>query len=165
MLVERDGLSYREAAKYLYGDKGSLGIGASMRIAQIGLFYHRADDLDAQARVSATVTHAQPVSIDGAAVQAADDPGSAADAIGRTVSVHESMPFAIYVFLANPKSFVDCLYTAALNGGDRDTLAAMASAVSGAYLGIEALPASWLAKVENRDDMEILALRMAKLVA
>ena len=75
------------------------------------------------------------------------------------------MPFAIYVFLANPKLFVDCLYTAALNGGDRDTLAAMASAVSGGYLGIEALPASWLAKVENRDDMEILALRMAKLVA
>ena len=103
--------------------------------------------------------------IDGAAVQAAADPGSAADASGRTVSVHESMPFAIYVFLANPKSCIDCLYTAALNGGDRDTLAAMASAVSGAYLGIEALLAPWLAKVENRDDMEILALRMAKLVA
>ena len=75
------------------------------------------------------------------------------------------MPFAIYVFLANPKSFVDCLYTAALNGGNRDTLAATASAVSAAYLGIEVLPASWLAKVENRDDMEILVLRMAKLVA
>ena len=88
------------------------------------------------------------------------------DAIGRTVSVHESVPFAIYAFLANPKSFVDCLYTAALNGGDQDTLAAMAHRpFSGAYLGIEALPASWLAKVENRDDMEILALRMAKLVA
>ena len=182
-----------------------------MRIAQIGLFYHRADDLDSQARVSATVTHAHPVGIDSAAVQAAAvgravaldpgelfdagafvaalfavsrtdiirgrmvlvreliaavaDPGSAADAIGRTVSVHESMPFAIYVFLANPKSCIDCLYTAALNGGDRDTLAAMASAVSGAYLGIEALLAPWLAKVENRDDIEILALRMAKLVA
>jgi len=27
----------------------------------------------------------------------------------------------------------------------------MASAVSGAYLGIEALPVSWLAKVENRE--------------
>ena len=50
-------------------------------------------------------------------VAAVADPGSAVDAIGRTVSVHESMPFAIYVFLANPKSFVDCLYTAALNGG------------------------------------------------
>ncbi|PPR71766.1 MAG: hypothetical protein CFH05_01455, partial [Alphaproteobacteria bacterium MarineAlpha3_Bin4] len=50
-------------------------------------------------------------------IAAVADPDSAADAIGRTVSVHESMPFAIYVFLANPKSFVDCLYTAALNGG------------------------------------------------
>ena len=177
-----------------------------MRIAQIGLFYHWADNLDAPARVSATVTHAHPVGIDGAAVAravaldpgepfdagafvaalfavvrtdiirgrmvlvqeliaAAADPGPVADAIGRTVSVHETMPFAIYVYLANPKSFVDCLYTAALNGGDLDTLAAVASAVSGAYLGMEALPASWLAKVENRDDMEILALRMAKLVA
>ena len=55
-----------------------------MRIVQIGLFYHRADDLDAQARVSATVTHAHPVGID-AAVQVAADPGSAADDIGHTV--------------------------------------------------------------------------------
>ena len=38
----------------------------------MGLFYHRADDLDAQARVSATVTHAPLVGVDGAAVARTD---------------------------------------------------------------------------------------------
>ena len=90
-------------------------------------------------------------------IDAAADPGLVADSIGHTVSAHESVPVAMYAFLANPKSFADCLHTTALNIGDRDALAAMASAVSGTYLGIETLLASWLAKAENRIDIENLA--------
>ncbi len=84
-------------------------------------------------------------------------PSEAADAIGRSVSVHESMPFAVYAFLRYPDSFEDCLFCAVLNGGDCDTLGAMACAISGAYLGIGAIPGAWRAKLERRAEIEDLA--------
>ncbi len=89
-------------------------------------------------------------------------PDRAADAIGRSVLVHESMPFALYAFLRHPESFADCLYCAVLNGGDRDTLGAMAGAISGAYLGVDAIPSVWRERLENRDDIEGLARRLAE---
>lgn len=90
-------------------------------------------------------------------------PKVAADSLGRSVAVDESLPFAIYSFLRYPKSFEDCLFCAILNGGDRDTLGAMACAISGAYLGIKAIPSSWRMKLENRTLIEGLASSLAKL--
>ncbi len=90
-------------------------------------------------------------------------PSYAAEQLGRTVAVHESLPFALYSFLCHPKSFEDCLYCAILHGGDRDTLGAMACAVSGAYLGIESIPESWRQRLENRSYIEDLALRLSEV--
>jgi len=159
--------------------------------------------------MSAVVTHAHPLGIDGAAVQAKAvalavqrdptdafpsdafvqdllgfartsemrdkirevgdlissrvNPSVAARQLGRTVAVHESLPFALYSFLRHPQSFEDCLFCAILNGGDRDTLGAMACAISGAYLGIQAIPESWIEKLENRRYFEGLASRLLEL--
>jgi poly(ADP-ribose) glycohydrolase ARH3 len=205
-LVERRGMSYSEAACSLFGGQGSFGNGAAMRIAPVGLFFHDAPDLYEQARASASVTHAHPVGVDGAAVLAwviaqavkldpqepfpfepfsqglvdfartpeirdkmvlvrtllAENvsPPDAVRRLGRSVAVHQSMPFAIYAFLRHPKSFEACLFCAILHGGDRDTLGAMACAVSGAYLGIEAIPWDWREKLENRQYIEELALKL-----
>jgi poly(ADP-ribose) glycohydrolase ARH3 len=90
-------------------------------------------------------------------------PSSAAEQLGRTVAVYESMPFALYSFLCHLKSFEDCLYCAILHGGDRDTLGAMVGAVSGAYLGIESIPQSWRQRLENRSSIEDLALRLSEI--
>ncbi len=90
-------------------------------------------------------------------------PSSAAEQLGRTVAVHESLPFALYSFVCHRKSFEDCLYCAILHGGDRDTLGAMACAISGAYLGIESIPESWRQKLENREYIEDLALRLSEI--
>lgn len=90
-------------------------------------------------------------------------PHDAANHLGRGVAVHESMPFAIYAFLRHPHSYEQCLLCAVLNGGDRDTLGSMACAISGAYLGIEAIPQVWLNKLENRQHIEDLALRLAEI--
>jgi len=89
-------------------------------------------------------------------------PSLAAEQLGRTVAVHESLPFALYAFLRHPRSFEDCLFCATLNGGDRDTLGAMACAISGAYLGIGSIPQSWRQKLENRSYIEALALRLSE---
>jgi poly(ADP-ribose) glycohydrolase ARH3 len=90
-------------------------------------------------------------------------PQRAARELGQGVAVHRSLPFAIYCFLRHPDSFKECLFCAALNGGDRDTLGAMACAVSGAYLGVEAIPRAWREKLENRSHIEELALELEKM--
>jgi len=92
-------------------------------------------------------------------------PDTAASGIGRTVAVHESMPFAVYSFLRHVLSFEECISCAILHGGDRDTLGAMAGAISGAYLGIEAIPLSWGKKLENSTYIEKLASTLAGMVA
>jgi poly(ADP-ribose) glycohydrolase ARH3 len=89
-------------------------------------------------------------------------PNAAADLIGRSVAVHESMPFAVYSFLRHAQSFEDCIFCAIMNGGDRDTLGAMAGAISGAYVGIEAIPQSWRQKLENLTYIEGLASRLVE---
>ena len=96
-------------------------------------------------------------------INAQGPPSFAAEQLGQTVAVHESMPFALFSFLHHPKSFEDCLFCATLHGGDRDTLGAMACAISGAYLGIESIPQSWRQKLENRSYIEDLALRLSKV--
>ena len=88
-------------------------------------------------------------------------PSIAARQLGQSLAVHESLPFAFYSFLRFPSSFEDCLYCAIMHGGDRDTLGAMAGALSGAYLGFEAIPLSWRTKLENREKIEKLALELA----
>lgn len=207
--VERQGMAYGEAARTLYGGEGSFGNGAAMRIAPVGLLFHDTDRLYEAARSSATVTHAHPIGIDGAAVQAravaqavASDPrapfpmrtfldrlldtartpemrrklalvrdlvqegsppGRAARALGQGVAVHRSQPFALYAFLRHAESFEETLFCATLNGGDRDTLGAMACAIAGAYLGVDALPPAWRDKLENRHQVEGLAGELAEL--
>jgi poly(ADP-ribose) glycohydrolase ARH3 len=199
-IVERYGGTYGEAAKSLFGGEGSLGNGAAMRIVPAGLYFHNSADLYGKACLSASVTHAHPVGMDGAAIQAKaialavnmdpkeifpsnvfidtliefaktpeikekmqlvktlfaenTPPSRAAEQLGQTVAVHESMPFALFCFLAHPKSFEDCLFCAILNGGDRDTLGAMACAISGAYLGIDSIPQDCIQKLENRAYIE-----------
>jgi len=96
-------------------------------------------------------------------INAQGPPSFAAEQLGQTVAVHESMPFALFSFLRHPKSFEDCLFCATLNGGDRDTLGAMACAISGAYLGIESIPHSWRQKLENQSYIEHLALRLSEI--
>jgi len=89
-------------------------------------------------------------------------PPIVAKQLGQSIAVHESLPFAVYSFLRFPSSFEDCLYCAIMHGGDRDTLGAMAGAISGAYLGFEAIPLLWRTKLENREKIERLALELAR---
>ena len=90
-------------------------------------------------------------------------PEPAARRLGRSVAVHESMPFAAYSFLRHAGSFEECIFCAIMNGGDRDTLGAMAGAISGAYLGVAAIPPAWRAKLENLAYIERLASTLAKI--
>ena len=84
--------------------------------------------------------------------------------LGNGIEAIESVMTAVACFLTWPDSYVDAVGNAILLGGDTDTIAAMTGAISGAYLGIEAIPSATLAKLENdgkgRDYLFALADRL-----
>jgi poly(ADP-ribose) glycohydrolase ARH3 len=84
--------------------------------------------------------------------------------LGNGIEATESVMTAVACFLAWPDSYVDAIGNAILLGGDTDTIAAMTGAISGVYLGIEAIPSTTLAKLENhgkgRDYLFALADRL-----
>ena len=83
--------------------------------------------------------------------------------LGNGVEALRSVPTAIYSFLRHPKSYEDSVLYPISLGGDTDTIAAMAGAISGAYLGVEAIPHRWRAKLENRAYIEALAEELWQL--
>lgn len=77
--------------------------------------------------------------------------------LGHGIEAFNSVPTAIYSFLAEPGSFARAVQLAISLGGDTDTIGAMAGAISGACLGVECIPANWRDKLENRPYIEGLA--------
>jgi poly(ADP-ribose) glycohydrolase ARH3 len=175
---------------------GSFGNGGAMRVSPAALF--AAPDLDAVAAVargSGEITHAHPLGMEGAELQAvalalalASDPGTPFDTagfieallsrarsddfrsalravaqlapsgerdeavrrLGHGISAIEAVPVAIWCFLRNPDSFVETALCAITVGGDTDTIASMACAISGARLGEAAIPEIWRVRIEGR---------------
>jgi poly(ADP-ribose) glycohydrolase ARH3 len=83
--------------------------------------------------------------------------------LGNGIEAPRSVPTAIYCFLLQPKSYKDCVIYAISLGGDTDTIASMAGAISGAYLAIEAIADKWKGKLENRAYIEALAEKLWQL--
>jgi ADP-ribosylglycohydrolase len=58
--------------------------------------------------------------------------------------------WSLYAFLRSPEDYWETVCTAIAVGGDVDTTAAMAGAISGAYLGLEAIPAHLVRRLTDR---------------
>jgi ADP-ribosylglycohydrolase len=71
--------------------------------------------------------------------------------------ITESLPSAMWCFLASPDDPERVIETAVSGGRDADTVAAMAGALAGVYNGESALPARWLGDLEYADDLRALA--------
>jgi poly(ADP-ribose) glycohydrolase ARH3 len=80
-----------------------------------------------------------------AAVQSADD----LIALGNGIEAHESVPAAIASFALAPQSYDEVIAQVIFLGGDTDTMAAMAGAISGAFLGASRLPSHLLDQLES----------------
>jgi ADP-ribosylglycohydrolase len=63
-----------------------------------------------------------------------------------------SVLWSLYSFLRSPEDYWTTISTAISCGGDVDTTAAMAGAISGAYLGLEGLPEHLVGYVTDRGD-------------
>ena len=72
----------------------------------------------------------------------------------------EAVALALYCFLRHPESYEKVIIRGANTNGDSDSLACIAGSISGGYLGIEAIPAAWVRKIEKTVYLEDLAERL-----
>lgn len=93
--------------------------------------------------------------IDAAASLGASEPRQVAATLGNGITAIEAVPAALAAFLANADSFSDTISFAVAIGGDTDTIASMAGALSGAYLD-GAIPRPWTNRVEGARSMKRL---------
>jgi poly(ADP-ribose) glycohydrolase ARH3 len=182
-----EGRDYRQVAESHFPG-GSFGNGAAMRVAPVGLVFHRdLERVTEQAHRSALPTHLHPLGIEGAQLlalavalctrsenfdrhsffheivaqcrsdefrrrltQASEcDSSDKLPALGNGIAALDSVATAIACFALTPKDYATTIAHAILLGGDTDTIAAMAGALSGAYLGSPALPTYWLDLLED----------------
>lgn len=73
-----------------------------------------------------------------------------ASKLGNGVASYESVPMAIYCFLKNYSSYETTIRDAVYAGGDTDTIASMAGAISGAFLGEPSIPTDWFEIVKEK---------------
>ncbi len=96
------------------------------------------------------------------------DPAYAAEWRGVSAFVTPSVVWSLYAFLRTPDDYWATLCTAIGVGGDTDTMAAIAGAISGARLGPGVLPARLVDRLNDRggwrrDELIELARRAARL--
>nr|XP_019543482.2 ADP-ribose glycohydrolase ARH3-like [Aedes albopictus] len=91
--------------------------------------------------------------------------------LGHSVAALHSVPTAIFCFLkctdgtGSHRSFRDTLEYAISLGGDADTIASMACAISGAFLGAEAISETLVKHCEDADNIVSLADQLLETVA
>jgi len=94
----------------------------------------------------------------------AQETGTVVETLGNGIRAQEAVPAAIFSFVLKGKlSFEDSVNYAISLGGDTDTIASMTGAISGAYWGVENVPALWKSKCEAVDEAIVFADRIFEL--
>lgn len=83
------------------------------------------------------------------------------DQLGHSLAGLEAVPAALHAFLRHPWSLADAVTHAVGLGGDTDTIASMAGALAGAFLGEGAVPTAWRDRLEAADEIAELADALA----
>jgi ADP-ribosylglycohydrolase len=85
--------------------------------------------------------------------------------IGKGWVAEEAVTMALYCFLQSPDDFVATIRRGANTQGDSDSIASITGGISGAYLGIRALPRDWVDRIEKSPYLEDVAHRLAQVKA
>jgi ADP-ribosylglycohydrolase len=87
----------------------------------------------------------------GAALRSPDLDADPCLATGAGWIAEEALATGLYCFLLLPEQPEDVVRRGAFSSGDSDSIAALAGAFAGAYLGADAWPAEWTEVIEYRD--------------
>jgi ADP-ribosylglycohydrolase len=90
-------------------------------------------------------------------------PDAALAHIGEGWVAEEAVIMALYCFLISPDDFLATIRRGANIKGDSDSIACIAGGISGAYLGVQALPPDWVSRVEKSEYLADLAHRLTEM--
>lgn len=90
-----------------------------------------------------------------------EDEEKALDYLGEGWVGEESVALALYCFMRYPDSYQKVVIRAANTNGDSDSIACIAGAISGAYLGVDAISKNWITRIEKTDYLADLAMRLS----
>jgi len=79
------------------------------------------------------------------------------DRMGTGKFILQTLPAAMYSFLANPYDIESAILCSVNAGGDADTIAAMTGSLAGAFNGAQGIPIRWLHELEKKDTLIDLA--------
>lgn len=77
--------------------------------------------------------------------------------IGQGWVGEEAVALAIYCCLKHPDDYVAAVRLGANIDGDSDSVACITGGILGARLGLSAIPARWIARLERRDELGVVA--------
>jgi poly(ADP-ribose) glycohydrolase ARH3 len=150
---------------------GSRGTGAAVRVVPIAcLLCGDFEQMLTMAYASAALTHRSEVALVGAVNHAyaiataltlprldraafSELPATG----GNGLTADEAVPLALRVFLEHGPDFESVVVAAAREGGDVDTIAAMAGTLAGALSGEAGLPRLWLENAEGAEPVRELS--------
>lgn len=90
-----------------------------------------------------------------------DEEEAALSDIGEGWVGEEAVALTLYCFLRHPESYERCVIRGANTNGNSDSIACIAGSISGAYLGVGAIPEKWVRRVEKSDHLADVARRLA----
>ena len=79
-------------------------------------------------------------------------------------AAHDAIAATLYIFLVSHNDVKKAIYLGVHTPGDSDSLACMAGALVGAYVGIEQLPKDWIKTVEGSEELLNLAFQASQLI-
>jgi len=86
-----------------------------------------------------------------------EDPADVCDLLGEGWVAEEAVAAAFWCFWKSPNDYTRAALRAVNSRGDSDSLGCIAGAISGAYLGEEAIPKKWRLGVARADELVALA--------
>ena len=86
----------------------------------------------------------------------------ALDSLGQGWIGEEAVALALYCFLRYPDDYKKVVLRGSNTNGDSDSIACIAGSISGAYLGIDAIPHNWVQDIEKSEYLDRLATALAE---
>jgi ADP-ribosylglycohydrolase len=88
------------------------------------------------------------------------EPESTYAGLGNAWTAYEAVACALYAFWRSPHDYRRTVITAVNMDGDSDSVGCIAGAISGAFNGVDAIPADWRTTVEQADYLMETALAL-----
>lgn len=91
-----------------------------------------------------------------------EDEEKALEYLGEGWIGEEAVALALYCFLRHPDDYRNVVLRGANTNGDSDSIACIGGSISGSRLGIDAVPAVWVKRIEKSASVDEMAVRLAE---